>query len=74
MNLITQTVEFDSEGSADPGSHKVREIVNLQPENAGKSSWKTFGKPRGFSRWDVDAILPQNEFRHFHEQLVSFAL
>ena len=51
------TVDLDNSGSADPGSSKVREMTSLHSENAGKA----LGKPRGFGRWDVGTISPQNE-------------
>ena len=57
MNLIMKTVEFDKRVLADPGSHKLREMINLTLENTGEA----FTKPRGFGQWDVGARSAQNE-------------
>ena len=49
------TVEFNNNNPADPGSHKVPEIANLNQENAAEVP----GKPRGFGQWDIGTRLPQ---------------
>ena len=61
MILITKTVEFNKMGSADPGSCKVREMTDINPENAGGA----LGKPRGFGWWGVSARLLQLNLTFF---------
>ena len=46
--------QFDIKHSADQGSHKVREIMGLYPENPGEA----LGKPRGLGWKDVGVISP----------------
>ena len=67
VNLITKTVELDKRGSADPGSRKVREMSNLQLENAGEA----LGKPSGFSQRDVGARSPQIELLCFVNCIIN---
>ena len=67
LNLSTKTVDFDKRGSADAGSSKVQEMLNLNSENTGEA----LGKPRGFGQCNVGTISALIELLCFYYYTVD---